>query len=224
VLAYESAEELVQAQDRFAVAPCICRQEMRLSGHGCDKPLETCLTFGMAAEFYQRNGLGRPITKDDALQVLRQADQAGLVLSPSNAKEVLNICACCGCCCGVLRSVKRYPKPATLVSTAFVAQLNLDTCQGCGTCADRCQMEAIHLGDGEMVLDPDRCIGCGLCVTTCPTDSLSLKRKPESAQPFVPKDAVDSAVKLGQARGKLSTPTLVGMMVKSKIDRLLASR
>jgi len=135
VLAYERAEELVQAQDKFAVAPCICRREKRLAGDGCDKPLETCLTFGTAAEFYERNGLGRAISKEEALDILKQAETAGLVLSPSNAKEVLNICACCGCCCGVLRSVKRYPKPASLVSTPFVAEVNLETCQGCGTCS-----------------------------------------------------------------------------------------
>jgi electron transport complex protein RnfB len=224
VMAYESAEELVRTQDRFAVAPCMCRREKRLAGDGCDKPLETCLTFGTAAEFYQRNGLGRAITKEEALSILELDEKAGLVLSPSNAKDALVICACCGCCCGVLRSVKRYPKPASLVSTPFVAEVNLETCAGCGTCTERCQMEAVRLNDGKVVLDVDRCIGCGLCVTTCPTESLSLRRKPESAQPLVPKDVVDSAIKLGQARGKMTTPGLVGMMVKSKVDRLLAPR
>jgi electron transport complex protein RnfB len=224
VMAYEKAEELVRAQDRFAVAPCICRREKRLLGEGCDKPLEACLSFGMAAEFYQRNGLGRAISKEEALQLLKQAEAAGLVLQPGNAKNALFICACCGCCCGILRSLKRYPKPASLVSSAFVAELNPETCQGCGTCAERCQMEAIRLDGGRAVLDPDRCIGCGLCVTTCPAGSLNLRRKPESAQPHVPKDVVDSAIKLGQARGKMKMASLVGMVIKSQVDRLLASR
>jgi NAD-dependent dihydropyrimidine dehydrogenase PreA subunit/DNA-binding Lrp family transcriptional regulator len=224
VMAYERAEELVQAQDRFTVAPCICRREKRLAGEGCDKPLETCLSFGMGAEFYQRNGLGRAISKDEALEILRQAETAGLVLQPANGKDAHFICACCGCCCGVLRSVKRYPNPASLVSTPFVAELNLETCQGCGTCTGRCQMEAVRLDDGKVVLDVDRCIGCGLCVTTCPTESLSLRRKPESVQPLVPKNAVDTFIKLGQARGKVTTAGLVGMIVKSKVDRLLAPR
>jgi MinD superfamily P-loop ATPase len=110
------------------------------------------------------------------------------------------------------------------VSTPFVAQVDLDTCEGCGVCTERCQMEAVRLDDGKVVLDVHRCIGCGLCVTTCPTASLSLRRKPESAQPLVPKDVVDTFIKLGQVRGKLSTPGLVGMMVKSRVDRLLARR
>ncbi len=85
-------------------------------------------------------------------------------------------------------------------------------------------MEAISLDDDHAVQDLDRCIGCGLCVTTCPTESLSLVRKPESEQPYVPKDFVETNIKLGQARGKLGTGELVRMMVKSKVDRLLAPR
>ena len=85
-------------------------------------------------------------------------------------------------------------------------------------------MEAISLDNGYAALDLDRCIGCGLCVTTCPTGSLSLQRKPEGEQPYVPKDLVDTNVKLGQARGKLTTGGLVGMLFRSKVDRMLAPR
>jgi H+/Na+-translocating ferredoxin:NAD+ oxidoreductase subunit B len=224
VMAYERAEELVQAQDRFAVAPCICRREKRLMGEGCDKPLETCLAFGIAADFNVRNGLSRAITKEKALALLKEAETAGLVLQPGNAKDPLFICACCGCCCGILQTMKRYPNPARYVSTPFVAEVNLDTCKGCGTCTERCQMEAVRLDDGKVALDVDRCIGCGLCVTTCPTESLSLRRKPETEQSYVPKDVVDTNIKLGQARGKMTMPGMVGMMVKSKVDRLLAPK
>jgi Fe-S-cluster-containing hydrogenase component 2 len=85
-------------------------------------------------------------------------------------------------------------------------------------------MEALRLDDGTVVLDADRCIGCGLCVTTCPTNSLSLRRKPESAQAHIPRDIVDTTIKLGQARGKLTIAGMIGMVVKSKVDRLLAPR
>jgi Fe-S-cluster-containing hydrogenase component 2 len=85
-------------------------------------------------------------------------------------------------------------------------------------------MEALHLDNGQAVLDLTRCIGCGLCVTTCPSDSLSLARKPEAEQPTVPKDIVDNLIKVGQARGKLGPGELIGLQVRSKVDRLLASR
>ena len=224
VLPYEKAEEMVRSQKKFLVAPCICRRERRMMGEGCEKPEETCLVFGMAADYYQRNELGRVIDLQETLDILKMADEAGLVLQPSNTQNVVNICCCCGCCCGVLRTIKRYPKPATLVSAPFVASYNPDTCEGCGACEDRCQMEAILMEDGKVLLDIDRCIGCGLCVSTCPTESLTLMRKIESKQPKVPKDIIEASIKLGRERGKLNTLSLIRMQLKSKFDRLMATK
>ncbi|HNS50933.1 MAG TPA: 4Fe-4S binding protein [Anaerolineae bacterium] len=224
VLSYERAEEIVRGQNRIAVAPCICRQEKRLVGEGCDKPLETCLVFGAASDFYARNSIGRAITQEEALAVLRLAESSGLVLQPGNSQHTLNICACCGCCCGVLRTLKRYPDPARYLTTSFVAVVNAETCEGCGICTARCQMDAIRLDGKRAVVDPGRCLGCGLCVTTCPTGSLRLARKPEFEQPLVPRDVVDSAIRLGQARGKMRWPALAWMVLRSQMDRLLARR
>ena len=103
---------------------------------------------------------------------------------------------CCGCCCGVLRTLKLHPKPASIASSPFVAAVNVETCEGCGTCETRCQMEAVFLDNGTAALNLDRCIGCGLCVTTCHSESLSLVRKPEAEQPHVPKDIIDTLIKV----------------------------
>lgn len=224
VMSYEKAEELVRANDKIGVAPCICRQKQALIGEGCDKPKETCMGFGEMIDYYQRHSLGRIISQEEALGILKQANESGLVLQPSNSKKAAFICCCCGCCCAVLKGIKRHPKPASIVSTPFVVSTNSDTCKGCGTCIDRCQTEALRLEDDKVVMDADRCIGCGLCVSTCPTDSLTLMRKPESEQKEVPKDYDHALIKLGQNRGKLSTAGLVKMMVKSKVDRFLAAR
>lgn len=224
VMPYERVEELVRAHKTFAVLNCICRQGMHTIGKGCDKPEESCLTLGMAADSVIRKGQGRAISLEETLAILQRAEEAGLVLQPANAKNPLFICTCCGCCCGVLRTLKRYPVPASIVASAFFANLNVDTCKGCGTCLERCQMEAISLTDGKAALDLNRCIGCGLCVSTCPTDSLSLVRKPKAKQPYVPKNIIDTNIKLGKARGKLGIGKMVRMQVRSKLDRLLAPR
>jgi electron transport complex protein RnfB len=229
VMPYERAEALVRDQTRFAVGPCICRKESQLAGNGCDLPLEACLVMGSAATYYVHNGLGRTIDQAEALSILARAEEVGLVLQPSNAKKAMNICTCCGCCCGILTNVKRHPKPASLVASPFVAALDVEACEGCGTCETRCQMEAVYLADDRLadehaVLDLDRCIGCGLCVTTCPTGALSLVRKPQAEQPYVPRNLVDTNIKLGQARHKLTTRGMVSMLVRSKMDRLLAPK
>ena len=222
VMPYERAEELVRKHTTFAVSNCICRQEFRILGKGCDKPEESCLQFGLAAQSVVHMGRGRAISREETLAILQRAEEAGLVLQPANAKNPLFICTCCGCCCGVLRLLKRDPKPASLVASPFVASLNPDTCKGCGICTKRCQMEALHVDNKKAILDLDRCIGCGLCVDTCVTKSLTLLRKPEAQQSYVPKNIIETSIKLGKARGKLSIGKLVGMQVKSKLDRLLA--
>ncbi|MDY6988431.1 MAG: 4Fe-4S binding protein [Thermodesulfobacteriota bacterium] len=203
VLPHEKAEALVRAQKKFLVAPCICRREHTMVGKGCTKPEETCLVFGIGADYYERNNMGRLIDLEEALEILRKADEAGLVLQPSNAKDVVNICCCCGCCCQVLKTIKRHPHPASVVSTPYVVAADPDSCEGCGTCVDRCQMEALTLEEDKVSLQADRCIGCGLCVTTCPSGSLSLVRKPKQEQQAVPKNMIMTLLHLKRVRHKL---------------------
>jgi Na+-translocating ferredoxin:NAD+ oxidoreductase RNF subunit RnfB/DNA-binding Lrp family transcriptional regulator len=224
VMSYEKAEELVRAHDKIAVGPCICRREQKIKGAGCDKPEETCMQFGKIADYYLHRGTSRPIDRQQALDILKQANESGLVLQPSNSREAAFLCCCCGCCCAVLRNIMRHPKPASIVSTPFVLTVNSETCEGCGTCVDRCQTKALRLEADKAVMNPDRCIGCGLCVSTCPTDSLALARRPESEQAEVPRDFQQTLIKLAKNRGKLSTAGMAKMLVKSKADRFMAGK
>lgn len=224
IMPYEMAEELARGYTSLAVVNCICRQAMRLIGRGCGKPEESCLAFGTAADYVLRAGRGRQISLSETLEILQRADEAGLVLQPGNAKNALFVCTCCGCCCGVLRTLKRHPQPARIVASPFRAQLDASTCNGCGRCAQRCQMDALQVANKKAELAIDRCIGCGLCVTTCPTQALSLVRKPASEQAVVPDDHIKSAISVAQARGRLGLPELIGLQIKSKLDRFLAPR
>ena len=206
VLPYEKAEEIVRSQEKCLVAPCICRREGAMVGESCGKPEEMCLIFGAAVDYYRRNGLGRMINREEALEILMKAEEIGLVLQPSNSRKAANICCCCGCCCQILKGVKRYPRPADLVSSPFVVSLDTATCAGCGTCVERCQMEALRLEEDTAALDPGRCIGCGLCVSSCPTESLTLVRKPSPEQREVPRNPIEALLKMSKARGREESP------------------
>ncbi len=219
VMPYEQAEQLIRDQTKISVAPCVCRQEKEALGHRCDKPMETCLSFGSGADFYVRNRMGRYISEDEALEILALAEETGLVLQPSASEEAAFICACCGCCCGVLASLKRYPDPAQYVHSAFVAVLDDELCNGCELCLDRCQMEALTSSDGVVALDTGRCIGCGLCVTACPDEALVLMRKPQDEQRSLPGTWAEANIRLGKARGVMSNRSLAEMFVRSKVDR-----
>jgi len=219
VMPYERAEALVRSHTKFSVADCVCRQEEALLGHRCDKPLETCLSFGSGADFYVRNHMGRYISQQEALDILALAEESGLVLQPSASQEAAFICACCGCCCGVLTTLKRQSNPAELIHSAFVAVLDDELCNGCELCFDRCQMEALISSDGGVALDAARCIGCGLCVTACPDEALVLMRKPDEEQRPLPKSWAMANIKLGKVRGVLSNRSMAEMFVRSKVDR-----
>ena len=172
----------------FAVIPCICRQGRALTGEPCRQTREprNCLMLGVAAEMMTAKGIARAVSKEEMLGFLEQADREGLVLQPQNTVDPLFVCCCCGCCCGVLTTAKRLPNPAEFFQADFVAVVDSDRCQSCGTCETRCQMDAITVGEGPPEVAEGRCIGCGLCVSTCPSEAMMLARKERRPPP--PKD------------------------------------
>ncbi len=200
VTPYEAAEEIINAQKKIVVSPCICRKEQKLIGKGCDKPMETCLCFGAAAYFYEKNGLGRSIDKAEALSILKAGVEAGLVLQPGNQQKPTNICMCCGCCCGILKNLKTLDKPARTVHTNYFAQVDEEACIACEACVERCQMDAISVDDAAHI-DLDKCIGCGLCVTDCPTEAIQMVQKAPEDRYEPPRNTVETYVKIAQERG-----------------------
>ncbi len=191
-LPHQRVGELVAAQDRYAVMECICRKMAGLNDRACVAPLETCLAFGDWADYVVRTGRGRAIEQDEVLDILRRADEANLVLEPSNSRDLAFLCCCCGDCCGILGGFKREPKPAEAVANDYMAAFDADLCVNCGTCLQRCQMDAFTPGDEHVLFDADRCIGCGLCVSTCPSGALTLVTKPEHLRRPVPETLTDT--------------------------------
>ncbi len=200
VTPYEAAEEIINAQSKIVVSPCICRKEQKMVGKGCDKPAEVCLAFGAGAYYYEQNGLGRSIDKAEALEILKAGVDAGLVLQPGNQQKPMNICMCCGCCCGILKNMRTLDKPAHVVHTNYYAQVDEDLCTACEACVDRCQMDAITVDDAARVY-LDRCIGCGLCVTDCPTEAITLGQKAEGSRYLPPKNVFETYMNIAQERG-----------------------
>ncbi len=212
VATYDDIREHIRSSSGpFAKMNCICRQGKDLLGEPCKqtKLRENCLTIGMAAEVMVERGAAHPISQDEMLQLLDEADKEGLVLQPENTKSPLFVCCCCGCCCGVLNSAKRFPRPADYFSSTYCAEVDTDLCESCGTCQVRCQMDAISADDGKTRVDDSRCIGCALCVTTCPSGALRLKKK--EAHKVPPDDTRALYVKLLQERyGPLGVAKIVG--------------
>jgi len=207
VAPYEDVREIIKGKNKIAVAKCICRVQKGLLDDGCDKPLETCFMFGSHADYYVDHEMGRWIDQEEALRILDQCDEAGLVPQPYNAQNPGGLCNCCGDCCGILRSLKKHPRPAEMTVSNYFAAVDEDLCAGCETCLDRCQMGAIIMGENNIAqIDLNRCIGCGLCVTTCSTEAMNLQPKPESVRREPPLTGRDTMMQMANERRKNLVP------------------
>jgi len=202
IMPYEEAETIIRSQSKIVVAPCICRKEHRMAGAGCDYPLEVCLTFGTGAFYYEENGLGRSISQEEALEILQKGIDAGLVLQPGNSQKPVNICMCCGCCCQILKNLKKMDQPAKLVCSSYYARVDQENCTACGVCADRCHMDAIAMEE-TAVVDLDRCIGCGVCVAGCEFEAMVLEAKPEQERWVPPDNVFETYLNIAKERGLL---------------------
>jgi len=208
VAPYEDVLKIIDEQQMIAVAPCICRTKNGLLDESCGKPLEACFMFGSQGKYYVDNLMGRFIDKEEAKKIIKQNDEAGLVMQPFNSQKISGMCSCCGDCCEMLGSLKKQPVPAAAVKSNYFATVDADECTGCEICLDRCQMEAITIEDDTAAINLDRCIGCGLCVTTCPTEAAQLVKKAENEQYQPPKSGAEMYMLLATERKKSLLPKL----------------
>ncbi|MBC7325601.1 MAG: 4Fe-4S binding protein, partial [Moorella sp. (in: Bacteria)] len=181
VYPYHMMEAVVRQARVFAVAHCPCRLVMRLRGKGCEHPLEVCLKFDEMAQYLIDRGLGREITGEEALEIIKKSEEAGLVHFVDNAANgVKHNCNCCGCACWNVGNIRRRKIPRDeLMATYFLRDTDEDRCTGCGECAAVCPVEALTIKDGLPVIDEEWCIGCGVCVTRCPSAAARLKPRPD---------------------------------------------
>jgi len=202
IFPYERATELVEGAKSWAVRDCICRVQQKLVGKGCDHPVENCLMLAPVEGAFDYSHTSRAITKEEALRILREAEEAGLVHSTGNFRDRnYYICNCCTCCCGVLRGVTEFDIPTAVARSDFRIVVDAEACIGCGECVDRCQFGALSMPDDISVVEEVRCVGCGQCATVCPTDALQLVRRPEDETPPLPKDLKDWMAERAQERG-----------------------
>jgi electron transport complex protein RnfB len=189
VTTYDHIREIINNTDGpISLSPCVCREGAKGRGEPCQKTsrTESCMAFGDWARRFITKANAKEITREEALEITRQNEEDGLVLQPSNYQKLDFICACCGCCCGVLKIQKLLPKPAENWTHNYYAVVDTELCTGCGTCVERCQIDAVSIDElnGWSIIDLDRCIGCGNCVVTCPSDALKMvKMKNESVPP-----------------------------------------
>ena len=184
VLPFETVSKLVEEVDYRAVAYCPCRQLKAYVGEGCEHERENCFHFGSMGRFIVEQGMGREVTLEETLRILREAHEEGLVFSTDNfAGKVSTICSCCGCCCGFIQTRKELGYANALAPSSYAAVVDEESCTGCGDCEERCPVGAIALDDDEIArVDESECLGCGVCVPTCSGEALALQRRGDARE------------------------------------------
>jgi len=173
---------------RMVMDKCICRDS-----HKCENyPIELgCIMLGEACRKMVKNGLGRSVTVEEALDQLERGAELGLVagcawaeiealamgISPEQHHRYVEICLCCPCCCVALHQMKKFMSVPVIKdrfrSVGFRAG-GTDDCTHCGRCVDICPMKAIELS-GKGIAVSDECIGCGLCAFKCPEQAIVME-------------------------------------------------
>ena len=198
-LPYELVKEMIDKNEDFAVIPCQCRLIGELTGEPCKcAPAEMgCFLVGIAAKMVPTIcDDARILTKEEAIQFLKDTEKAGLVHNASfgTTQSGMFICNCCSCHCGAL-----YPARLMHVKGAntsnYSPKINIELCVKCETCMRKCPGEAIYhrfpkeadLSDEKMVIREELCIGCGVCAANCPKDAIKMIKVRENVPKKAPK-------------------------------------
>jgi ferredoxin len=202
IFPYEQASALLEGAKSWGVRDCICRVQQHLIGKGCDRPVEACLVFAPVEGAFDQSEADRAITQEEALAILRQAAEAGLVHSTGNYRQGTHyICNCCTCCCGVLRGIAEFDIPTAAAHSGFRVVVDPGLCIGCGDCLDRCQFRALTMPDDVALVESARCMGCGQCILACTTEALALERRPPEELQALPENLFDWMARRSEIRG-----------------------
>jgi len=183
---YQNVRDIIENSKWMALTNCFCRHEHELIGDACNKPKDVCMVFGPFVDFAVARGFARRASKEEMLDQLALAEEAGLVHITDNVREKISfICNCCGCCCGFLSAINKLNLPSVVANSGFVAQIDEEKCDNCGVCAKRCQVKALWLepdpqNPKKKVLkrNLNRCLGCGVCVSKCKQKAITMVKRP----------------------------------------------
>ncbi|QUM76579.1 FAD-dependent oxidoreductase [Moritella sp. 24] len=154
---YEEVSKYLNDNDVFSLSDCACRTSREAMNEGCGHLKEDiCIQMGHAAEYYIRTGRGREISRDDAIEVIKKAEDNGLMHSIPNldgSGKTHAICNCCGCGCFAMRLAEQWQNP-DMVRSNYTVKIDKDKCVACGECVEVCPTNAVKLGQKLCSLNP----------------------------------------------------------------------
>ena len=154
---YDEVRTLIENATAISVGPCSCRRARRLMGEGCGHLEEDmCMYLNDNARCFSEQGYHRLVSKEEAYEILKRAEDNGLVheINQTPGFEDTNaICNCCGCSCFALRIAELFRTPRAIRSN-YIARVDKEKCVACGQCVENCQTNALKLGQKRCATDP----------------------------------------------------------------------
>ena len=149
---------------KYAKSPCSCRRSRKTYDEGCgDVEDGWCIAVGDMADYVvETNKGGQYITREEALDIFRRAEENGFVHQITNIDGENKIFAICNCnvnVCYALRTSLLFNTP-NMSRSAYVAKVDPRNCVACGRCVEFCPAGAVRLGqklckkDGTQVQYP----------------------------------------------------------------------
>ncbi len=137
-------------EGKYAKSPCSCRRSRTTYGEGCaDDPEGWCIAVGDMADYVvETNKGGHYITKEEALEIFKKAEDNGFVHQITNIDGEDKIFAICNCnvnVCYALRTSQLFNTP-NMSRSAYVAHVEKEKCVACGRCVEVCPAGAATLG------------------------------------------------------------------------------
>jgi len=203
ILRFDEAAEQIKMAGRGSLTKCYCRHEAWHLGKNCSAPIDDiCMTLGKASDFVVEQGFARRASVSELLDVLKKAEDYGLVHIGDNVfNETTFICNCCGCCCGFLHGITQQHLKHAVTTTNYIARLDEEECNGCEACVDHCQIKAIKMAGDYPVVNEEVCIGCGVCAHFCPSGAMKMVERERKVIP--PKTYKDLMVRLMKEKGRI---------------------
>ena len=150
---------LSKYEGKYAASPCSCRRSRLTHDEGCaDDPEGWCVAVGDMADYVvETQKDGRYISKEEALDIFRQAEENGFVHQITNIDGKNKIFAICNCnvnVCYALRTSQLFNTP-NMSRSAYIAEVEKQNCVACGKCVEACPAGAVKLG--QKLCDKEGC-------------------------------------------------------------------